>query len=70
MEDKIEQFFKEEYDRINVPRGLKRKILSGESSKIFIIAAVSASAFVVFLALTFVQFSPMFDSIIKGLTLP
>ena len=70
MEDKIEQFFKEEYDGIDVPKSLKRKILSGESSKIFIIAAVSASAFVVFLALTFVQFSPMFDNIITGLTLP
>ncbi len=70
MEDKIEQFFKEEYDKIKVPKGLKRKILSGENNKIFIIAAVSASAFVLFLALTFVQFSPMFDSIITGLTLP
>jgi len=70
MDDKIKQFFKEEYDKIEVPKGLKRKILFGENNKIFVIAAVSASAFVVFLVLTFVQFSPMFDSIITGIVLP
>ncbi len=70
MDEKIEQFFKEEYDRIEVPKGLKRKILIRENNRIFVIAAVSASAFVLFLALTFVQFSPMFDSIITGITLP
>ena len=70
MDEKIKAYFKGKYDRIEVPRGLKKKILSKENRGIFVIAAVSASVFVLFLIAAFSEFYPALDNILTNIALP
>ncbi len=70
MNEELKKFFKSEYESVEVPHELKKKILSGENRKIYVMAAVSVSAFVIFIIMMFTEFSAQFDSIINAITLP
>ncbi len=70
MDEELKEFFKKEYDAVKIPHGLKKRILTEGNRKIYIMAAVSASAFVLFIFMLFAEFSAQFDSIINAITLP
>ncbi len=70
MDEELREFFKKEYDAIEVPHGLKKQILKGKNQKIYLMAAVSVSAFVIFILMLFAEFSAQFDSVINAITLP
>ncbi|MCD6427542.1 MAG: hypothetical protein J7L03_05565 [Caldisericaceae bacterium] len=70
MDKELKEFFKKEYDSVKVPHGLKERILRKENKRIYLMAAVSASAFVVFIFMLATELSAQFDSIISGIALP
>ena len=70
MDDKIYNYFKEEYEKVNVPEGIERKILTKDKRKIFTLAAISSSIFVVFILSLVLEFSPTFDSVISNIVFP
>jgi hypothetical protein len=70
MDEKIYSFFKEEYEKIPAPGGLKKRILKGERKKIFILAAISSSLFLVFMFSLFLEFSPTLDGVISNIVFP
>ncbi len=71
MDDReLREFFKKEYDAVKIPDELKQKILQGGNRKIYLLAAISASAFVAFILLMIMEISPQIDGIISALSLP
>ncbi len=70
MDDKIYNYFKEEYEKVSIPKTLKRKILTRDKRKIFTLAAISSSIFVVFILSLVLEFSPTFDSVISNIVFP
>ena len=70
MNEKIYSYFEREYGRINPPKKLKAKLLGREKRKIFTLAAISSSLFIVFILSLIVEFSPAFDQVIMNINFP
>lgn len=70
MNDKIKDYFAEQYNRIKPPLELKQKILRGSKNQDYIFAIVVLSIFLVSVLSVLFQLSQPMDNIINSIMLP